>query len=131
MSSSGGQTPKTRVLLIDMPRILRDILARVIDAQPDMCVVGQERHPSVFQSAVQESEPEFVVVGLEHGDLPVECQISLESGAKPRLIGVELTDGRVFLYRLQPKPERISETSLMPAGVAAAIRIATARAAAE
>ena len=126
MTSAGEETLKTRVLLIDMPRLLRDMLARAIDAQPDMRVVGQEGHPAAIEQAVKDTEPEFVVVGLEHAELPADCQIFLRSRATPRLLGIEAVDGRAFLYELQPERERISEASITPDELVSAIRTVAA-----
>ena len=122
MTSVDRETHRTRVLLIDMPRLLRDMLARAIDAQPDMYVVGEEGHPSAIKRAVRETDPEFVVVGLEHAELPAECQLFLRKRATPRLLGIEAFDGRAFLYELQPERERIGEASITPDELVSAIR---------
>lgn len=128
MTAAEAHLPKTRVLLLDMPRLLRDMLARAIDAQPDMWVVGQEGHPSAIGRAVQDTAPEFVVVGLEQSELPADCQRFLTSRARPRLLGIEAVDGRAFLYELRPEKERIGEMSITPDELVAAIRAAAARA---
>jgi DNA-binding NarL/FixJ family response regulator len=131
MTASDAGPEKTRVLLIDMPRLLRDMLARAIDAQPDMSVVGQEGHPSSIGRAVNDTAPEFVVVGLEQAQLPADCQRFLSSRARPRLLGIEAVDGRAFLYELRPEKERIGEMSITPDELVGAIRAAAVRAGAE
>jgi DNA-binding NarL/FixJ family response regulator len=129
MTSSQEERRKTRVLLIDMPRLLRDMLARAIDAQPDMHVVGQEAHPAAIERAVRDTEPEFVVVGLERAELPVEARLFLRRRATPRLLGIEAFDGRAFLYELQPERERVGESSITPDELVSAIRAAAGAAA--
>jgi DNA-binding NarL/FixJ family response regulator len=124
MTSSLGEGRKTRVLLIDMPRLLREMLAGAIDAQPDMHVVGQESHPSSIERVVRDTDPEFVVVGLAHAELPAEAQLFLRSRATPRLLGIESFDGRAFLYELKPERERVGEASITPDELVSAIRAA-------
>lgn len=129
MIEAEAETQKTRVLLIDMPRVLREMLARAIDAQPDMWVVGQERHPSAIGRAVRDTEAEFVIVGLERAELPRDCQEFLRSRVTPRLLGIEAVDGHAFLYELRPERARIGEASITPDELVAAIRSAATRAA--
>jgi DNA-binding NarL/FixJ family response regulator len=128
MTAAEAHPSKTRVLLLDMPRLLRDMLARAIDAQPDMWVVGLEGSPSAIERAVHDTAPEFVVVGLDQAELPADCRRFLNSRARPRLLGIEAVDGRAFLYELRPEKERIGETSITPDELVGAIRSAAARA---
>jgi DNA-binding NarL/FixJ family response regulator len=122
------QVVKTRVLLVDMPRLLRDMIARAIEAQDDMQVVGEAPNPSAISTAVAATEPEFVIVGLEHAELPRDCSEFLGSRARPRLLGIEAVDGRAFLYELRPDRVRIGEGSVTPDELVSAVRAAAARA---
>ena len=128
MRSPGG---KIRILIVDDHTGVREGIRVVIDAQPDMYVVGEEGHPSAIKRAVRETDPEFVVVGLEHAELPAECQLFLRKRATPRLLGIEAFDGRAFLYELQPERERIGEASITPDELVSAIRRAAAGATTE
>jgi DNA-binding NarL/FixJ family response regulator len=130
MTAAATGMQRTRVLLVDMPRLLRDMLARAIDAQPDMWVVGQEQHPASITRAVRDTQPEFVIVGLERAELPVDCQEFLRRRATPLLLGIEAVDGQAFLYELRPERARIGAASITPDELVAAIRAAAARAAA-
>jgi DNA-binding NarL/FixJ family response regulator len=119
---------KTRVLLVDMPRLLRDMIARAIESHADMHVVGEVAHPSAIAGAVRETEPEFVIVGLEHAQLPRDCSEFLGSRARPRLLGVEAVDGHAFLYELRPDRVPIGHGSVTPDELVAAIGEAASKA---
>lgn len=121
---------KTRVLLVDMPRLLRDMIARAIEAQDDMQVVGEAPNPSAIGSAVTETDPEFVIVGLERAELPRDCAAFLSHRARPRLLGIEAVDGRAFLYELRPDRIRLGDGSVTPEELVSALRAAAARASA-
>lgn len=117
---------KTRVLLLDMSLLLRDMIGRAIECQPDIEVVGTAPHPSAIAGAVEETEPEFVIVGLEHAELPQDCRQFLEGRSWPRLLGIEAVDGRAYLYELRPDRLRIGEGSVTPDELVSAIRNAAA-----
>jgi DNA-binding NarL/FixJ family response regulator len=116
--------PKTRVLLVDMPRLVREMFVRTINSQTDMKVVGQADSPSLMAASVKDTDPEFVIVGLKGAELPVECARFLEARARLRLLGVEAVDGSAFLYELRPDRTRVGEGSITPDGLVGAIRAA-------
>ncbi|HEX6361829.1 MAG TPA: response regulator transcription factor [Albitalea sp.] len=58
-----------RVLLADDHAVLREGLALLIDAQPDMCVVGQARGGREATQLAQRLRPDVVVVDVSMPDL--------------------------------------------------------------
>lgn len=113
---------KTRVLLVDMPQLLRDMMSHAIDSQADMGVVGEEPDPAAIAAAVELTRPEFVIVGLDHRELPAGCRDFLDARATPRLLGIEAQDGHAYLYELRPERIAVGSGSATPEGLIAVIR---------
>lgn len=111
----------TRVLLVDMPRLVRDLLERAIRAAPGLCLVDVREDLDDLRAATQEARPEFVVVGLgTDGALPPQAGDLLAEAARRKLLGIECRDGRAFLYELRPTTTALGEVA--PEDVVAAIR---------
>jgi len=92
---------KVRVLLANRPKMLRDLLHRSIDAQPDMEVVGEETDPVELLLRVRETETDVVVVTLPgSGEDPGICSHLLFE--YPALLVLAVSDKRdlAVLYRL-------------------------------
>lgn len=119
--------PSTRILLVDLPNLVHDMFARVIEREDSVHVVGHARDSAAIEQAVRETDPEYVIVGLDDGDLPPTCRRFLDDRAKVRLLGVAAVDGRAYLYEL--KPERLEIGSVSPGELIESIRALTARAA--
>ena len=113
-----------RVLLVDMPRIPRELIERAVAAEADMLIVGSEPDLDELPAAAAASRPEFVIVGLVDESLPPPAERYLDEHARLKLLGVEAHDGTAFLYVLRPERAPLGEVS--PADVVAAIRKAAA-----
>lgn len=113
-----------RVLLVDMPRIPRELIARAVAAQPDMVVVGSTADLDDLSVAAHAAAPEFVIVGVADGELPPPAERFLDEQAQTKVLGVEAQDGTAYLYELRPRRAPLGEVS--PADVVAAIRRAAA-----
>jgi DNA-binding NarL/FixJ family response regulator len=111
-----------RIVLVDMPRLLRDLIEHALSGQPDMVVVAAEPDVEALGAAARESEADFVIVGLEHGRLPGSAQELLDERARQRVLGVEAENGEAVLYELRPRRTPIGRAS--PAELATAIRAA-------
>lgn len=56
---------KTRVLLANQPRLMRDLLHATISEQPDLEVLAEIEDESNLSAVVAELKPDFVIVALE------------------------------------------------------------------
>jgi DNA-binding NarL/FixJ family response regulator len=110
--------------MIDLPRLLREMIMQAIEREPDMCVVGEMERPDGIGAAVGDSDPDFAIVGLEHDDLPRACSEFLDRRAHVRLLGIEAVDGQAYLYELRPDRVQIGTGSVTPTEVVKAIRVA-------
>lgn len=116
-----------RVLIVDMPRMLHEIVHRSVDECDDMLVVGSlhEHDEGVLVQQVEETEPEVVVIGADHPDvLAKRCPALLENRAMTKLLAVADDGGETFLYELRPARTPLGELS--PTALLAAIRSAAA-----
>jgi DNA-binding NarL/FixJ family response regulator len=114
-----------RVLLVDMPRLLRDLIERAVANHPELTVVGTEPDVDAFGRAAAEVGAEFVIVGLEGGELPPGANSFLAERASAKVLGVEADDGTAFLYELRPR--RVPIGAVTPDELAGAIRAAAER----
>jgi DNA-binding NarL/FixJ family response regulator len=109
-----------RVLLVDMPRIPRELIEHALAAEPDMIVVGSTPDVDQLEPALASADPEFVIVGLENATLPPSAARAFDEQARLKMLGVEVRDGTAFLYELRPEREALGPVS--PADVVTAIR---------
>ena len=113
---------RLRVLVFDLPPLLRDLVQRALEADAVTTTAG----PGELERAVGETQPDAIIVPVEGGRLPPDCQRLLEEHARVRLLGLGVGDGRSVLYELQPKRTALGE--VVPGDLAPVIRRAIARA---
>ncbi len=113
-----GCLEPSRIVLVDLPRILRDIIGDAVDEEPDMEVVGQLPADASLRRVVEQQEADFVIAGTEYGF----DEISEVLVQHPRLQVLEVAgDGREsFLYHLRPARTPLGELS--PRTIVDAIR---------
>jgi DNA-binding NarL/FixJ family response regulator len=114
---------RTRILLVEMPRMLCDIITDVVASQPDMVVVGELPERADLLPAVNRTRADVVVLGLPDSDLPNECGPLFDAHPRSRLLGVAADGRRAFLYEL--RPQRIPLGEVSPQGLLDAIRLPT------
>lgn len=108
-----------RILLVGMPRIVREMLERTIAEQPDMLLVGVAAREQLLP-ATRETRPDFVVVGVEGEEPPDDCRRLLGEQPHVRVLGLEANAGTAYLYELRPEMSPLGEVS--PDDVVAAMR---------
>lgn len=90
-----------KVLLANRPKMLRDLLHRSIDSQPDMEVVGEETDPVRLLLRVRETRSDVVVVTLpDSGEDPGICSHLLLEYPGLLVVAVSASRDRAALYRL-------------------------------
>jgi hypothetical protein len=108
------------IVLVDMPKLLRDLLEHTLAAEPDMVVLATEPEVDALADAARETDADVVIVGLEDGELPVQARELLAGHDRTMVVGVEAVDGEAVLYEL--RPERTSIGTATPTALATAIR---------
>lgn len=101
---------QTRIVLVDMPPLLREIVRETASREPDLEVVREHEAGVDLQAAVERDDPDFLIVGSEEA---TEGSVgSLISGGR-RLRALEVrSDGREsVLYELRPHRVLLGEIS--------------------
>jgi DNA-binding NarL/FixJ family response regulator len=122
-----GLLQRIQIVLVDMPRMLRDMIEEAVAAQPDMRVVETVPERSALLEATRRTRPEFVIFGIDddEDDFPPGCLEVLEEQPRTRILGIQAAAGLAYLYELRPERTRIGEVA--PEDVVAAIRSAAAQ----
>jgi DNA-binding NarL/FixJ family response regulator len=101
----------TRVLLVEMPQMLRDIVKDIVGGEGDMEVVGELADQERVLATALDRRTDFLIVGLESGEMPevFEDLVSLDPGVEVLAVA---RDGRQsFLYKNQPHLTELGELS--------------------
>ena len=64
---------KIKIVLANRPRMMREVIKEMIEAQPDMEVVGEVLNPVDLLVAVRETAADAVILGLEDSEEPGVC----------------------------------------------------------
>jgi DNA-binding NarL/FixJ family response regulator len=109
-----------RVLVANSPRLMRELVVETISDQPDIEVVGEIKEESGIETAVDQTQPDFLIVALDSGDrLPDSCQAVLQSHPKVRIIGIAADRNSTVFYwaslRVQSNEIEASEAGVLNA----------------
>jgi DNA-binding NarL/FixJ family response regulator len=99
-----------RIVLVDMSRLLRGIVRGVLSIHRDMRVVREVEDEQAVISAVDETDANFVIWGVDGGFKPTVCEL-FDRFPRVRVIAIE-GDGRdSFLYELRPIKSELGQLS--------------------
>ena len=113
-----------RILLVDMPRLAREMIDTAITAQDDMRVVATTADPAELVAVTQTVRPSFVIVGLDGDDLPTGALSLFDEHPRLKVLGLEAEAGRAYLWQLRPEKRPLGEVS--PTDVVEVLRGAAA-----
>lgn len=101
---------QTRIVLVDMPPLLREIVRETASREPDLEVVREHEAGADLRAAVEQDDPDFLIVGS--GDATAATVDSLITAGR-RLRALEVrSDGREsVLYELRPHRVLLGEIS--------------------
>jgi DNA-binding NarL/FixJ family response regulator len=101
---------RTRIVLIDMSPLLREIVRETIAREPDLDVVAEHDAGVDVRAAVQREDADFVIVG---SDAVAAAAVSTLVAADRGVRALELrSDGRdSVLYELRPHRVPLGEIS--------------------
>ncbi len=100
---------RTRIVLIDMAPLLREIVREAIVREPDLDIVAEHDEIDV-RSAVELDDPDFIIVGE---NAAAQQDVRKLVGARHGLRALEIqSDGREsVLYELRPHRISLGEVS--------------------
>jgi len=99
---------RTRILLVEMPRMLRDIVVGVLADKPNMEVVAEAAAMSEVPETVLETGADVVVVGR---DDPPLADTLLERAPGLRILAMTADGRESWLYELCPQRVPLGEIS--------------------
>ena len=104
-----------------MPRILRDLLADILSAEPGMELVdGSDALLDPTSDALARTETDVLIVGLEVDELPLICAELIGRLPRVKLLALKGMGREICLYELRPTRTRLGPMS--PTDLVALIR---------
>ncbi len=109
-----------RVLVANRPRLMRELVIATISDQPDIEIVGEIQDESGIGSAVDQMQPDFLIVALErHDRLPDFCQSILQGHPQIKIIAIAPDRNSTVFYwaslRVQSNQIEASEAGVLNA----------------
>jgi len=101
---------RTKILLIDMPQMLRDIVRDVAARDPMLEVVGEVPKQTDLETAARMFDPQVIITA--NGVAPAqEIGALLESRPRTRVLTITGDGRRGTLYRLIPEAVALGDLS--------------------
>jgi DNA-binding NarL/FixJ family response regulator len=118
----------TRVLLIDMAPMTREIIRRTFDRAADVALVGEHPADAPLAQVAEEADADVVICGTADAGLPPGCSELMRQRPRTRVLTVERNGRAAFLYELRPYAVPLGEAS--PSALLDAVRGASPKEAA-
>jgi DNA-binding NarL/FixJ family response regulator len=110
---------RTRILLIDMPRMLRELIQAAIATEADLDVVGTLSGTESLAEAIRAADADVVVVGADVA-APGDVAEALALLGPAKVLRVSADGRESSLWELRPHEQRLGEAA--PEELLAAIR---------
>jgi DNA-binding NarL/FixJ family response regulator len=107
---------RRRILLVDMPQLMRDIIRSVVTAEADLELVAELDDSASLEDAVPQYAPDVVIGHSTRHDI----ERLLEDRSRPKVLQVDDTGRSTVLYELRPHRTALGEIS--PTRLLSAIR---------
>jgi DNA-binding NarL/FixJ family response regulator len=101
-----------QVVLADMTRLTRDLIFRIVEAEPGVEVVAEvPDHAFSLRDVVAETAADVVILGVDTPGLLGECIELLDEHALRRVLAVSTDGRRAHLFGAGPEEARVGELS--------------------
>lgn len=88
-----------RVLVANRPCLMRELVLATIADQPDIEIVGELQDESEIKSAVEQKQPDFLIVALEgFSQLPPGCVLILKDHPDLKIIAIAAERNRSMVF---------------------------------
>ena len=108
-----------RVLILDLPALLRDIVRETLRPDDGIVVLGDAPADASLEEAVEQTGASVVIVGRGHPEA-VDMPPALVRRARLRVLAVAADGRESVMYELQPHRRELGELS--PDGLLDAVR---------
>lgn len=109
----------TRIMLLRMPTMLRQLLVRIVEQVPDIDIIAELPGHDLRSPEVLESTPDFVVVDSDQAPMEDVAALLL-ARCRTKVLGLSSDGRRAFLHEL--RPHRVSLGELSPTALIDVIR---------
>lgn len=100
----------TRILLIDMPRMLRETVRDVVGRDPRLLVVGELDRAADVEAAARTYDPQVVITDAHGCDRAAIARL-LDARPRIRVLTIEGDGRRGVLHRLAPEALPLGDLS--------------------
>lgn len=100
-----------RVLLADMPRMMRDIIRDITSSHKDIDVIAELAHRDELTKTAIRTRADVVVVGKAAGDGHEDYRDLLRKRPRLKILAISADGRRGFLHELQPRVVPLGEVS--------------------
>lgn len=109
-----------RVLVANRPRLMRELLLATISDQPDIEIVGEIQDEAEIQTAVERTQPDFLIVALDQSNrMPTVCGTILQQHPDMKVIAIASERNSSMCYctslSIHSSPIEASEEGLLSA----------------
>ena len=111
---------RVRVLVANRPRLMRELVLAVIADQPDIEVIGEVHDENELAGAVEEAQPDVLILALEDADKRVaQCGFLLGRYPQMKIVALAPEQNRGLFYwaviDVRTKPLESSEAGILNA----------------
>ena len=90
---------RVRVLVANRPRLMRELVLAVISDQPDIEVVGELQNENELAEAVEEAQPDILILALDDADKRVaQCGFLLGRYPQMKILALAPEKNRGMFY---------------------------------
>jgi hypothetical protein len=90
---------KIKVLVANRPRLMRELVLATISDQPDIEVVGVLEDETAILQTIEQSQPEFLIIALDHSDKrPPICDVLLDRFPHMRILALAAERNSTIFY---------------------------------
>jgi len=111
---------RVRVLVANHPRLMRELVLAVIADQPDIEIIGEVQEESQLTEAVEDAEPDILILALEDADKRIaQCGFLLGRYPQMRILALAPEQNRGLFYwatvDVRTRPLESSEAGILSA----------------
>lgn len=111
---------RVRVLVANHPRLMRELVLAVIADQPDIEIVGEVQEESQLAEAVEDAEPDILILALEDADKRIaQCGFLLGRYPQMRILALAPEQNLGLFYwatvDVRTRPLESSEAGILNA----------------
>ena len=102
---------RIRILLVEMPHMLRDIVGNILGVEPDLSVVANDVEAHALVERVERERPDVVVLCEDPASTLSLCEELLGRFPRMTVVALEERGQRASIYMMRPARIRVAEVS--------------------